>query len=263
MVACAIITIIENNYYYIVQKERSGEKMSMDWNKPEADQYEHTIALKIPGYHLLYEMTERLLASALGARSADASLLAIGAGGGQELTALGRAYPGRKFTAVDPSARMLNMAKRRVEREGVHADIEWVEGEVQELPAESRFDGATCMLALHFVKGRQAKLGLLKAAAERLHDGAPLFLACINGDLAAASTRLQLAGWRSHMLANGIAEAGWEQFAGSLGVESDVIPFEEVTELLTEAGFSGAARYFGSYLIDGMVALKQGGRESC
>ncbi len=233
--------------------------MSMNWNKPEADLYEQTIALKIPGYALLHEMTERLLAAALGEASDSASLLAIGAGGGQELVALGRSYPLRRLTAVDTSARMLDMAKRRVEREAVQATIHWVEGAAQALEGGMDFDGATCMLALHFVQGREAKQALLQAAADRLRDGAPFFLACLNGKPAAKADRILLDGWRSHMLAGGITEDSWQRFEASLGVESDIIPFEEVAELLNEAGFTGVTRYFGSYMIDGVFALKRGG----
>ncbi|WP_162341226.1 hypothetical protein [Paenibacillus paridis] len=37
----------------------------MDWNHPSAAKYGQTIALKIPGYPLLYDMMDRLLSATL------------------------------------------------------------------------------------------------------------------------------------------------------------------------------------------------------
>lgn len=60
------------------------------------------------------------------------------------------------------------------------------------------------------------------------------------------------------MLAGGISPEEWEQFAGSIGVTSHPIPAGAQEEMLREAGFGGVTRFFGSYLIDGWVAFRNG-----
>ncbi|MNN89095.1 hypothetical protein D3C81_2068630 [compost metagenome] len=59
------------------------------------------------------------------------------------------------------------------------------------------------------------------------------------------------------MLRSGIELSQWEQFAGSFGVTSHPLPADEIEGLLEQAGFGLVSRYFGSYLIDGWMAVKQ------
>ena len=47
------------------------------------------------------------------------------------------------------------------------------------------------------------------------------------------------------MLSVGVLPEEWERFAASLGRESDPISSEEMTQLLTECGFSHITRYLG------------------
>ncbi|RAP26386.1 hypothetical protein C2W64_01929 [Brevibacillus laterosporus] len=48
----------------------------------------------------------------------------------------------------------------------------------------------------------------------------------------------------------------WERFEASIGHESDPVPASVVEDLLKEAGFTQATRYFGSYLIDAWFVVK-------
>ncbi|GMX62046.1 hypothetical protein Elgi_18500 [Paenibacillus elgii] len=75
----------------------------MGWEHPVVYQYEETIALKIPGY-------------------------------AQELVTFGSRHQDWSFTGMDPSARMLEIAKARVERAGLSHRISFVQASVQELP---------------------------------------------------------------------------------------------------------------------------------
>ncbi|MNI77390.1 hypothetical protein D3C73_1336810 [compost metagenome] len=59
------------------------------------------------------------------------------------------------------------------------------------------------------------------------------------------------------MLGNGIAEGEWEMFAGTFGVTSHPFPATEIEDLLRQAGFGKITRFFGSYLIDGWMAVKE------
>lgn len=231
---------------------------TMSWNDPGVIRYEKTIPLKIPGYTHLYEMTDRLIAAQLG-RDDARRILVIGAGGGQEIVALGARHPNWTFTGVDPSAQMLDLARRRVEAAKMMERSTLLEGTIEDLPTEQdcHYDAATCLLVLHFVKGLQGKRELLQEIAKRVKPGAPFCLAAISGDRHTAAFSLQMKAWQQHMLDNGISLPEWERFAASIGHESDPVPAEVVQELLEEAGFRHSARYFGSYLIDAWFAIRE------
>lgn len=230
------------------------------WNHPDVDKYIETITLKIPEYHLLYNMLDELLTAQWGERQL-ANMLIVGAGAGQEIVTLGEKHKEWHFTGVDPSKRMLDIAKRRTELAGVDALVSLFQCELHEVAADKRYVAATCLLVLHFVEGYEQKKQLLGDIANRLQEGAPFFVAAINGDLTTESWSIQMRAWKSHMLTNGISEEEWEeweQFERSFGETSYPIPAEVMEALIRDAGFSVVTRYFGSYLIDGCFAIKNG-----
>ena len=119
---------------------------------------------KVPGLADLHRMTALLLSEqAPGA----AHLLIVGAGGGLELASLATAKPGWRFTGVDPSPAMLDLARVAVApfAERVHL----VEGTVDQAPA-GPFDGAK--LAVHHAHGLQVALVVFLEHADHLRDGA-------------------------------------------------------------------------------------------
>ncbi|WP_262685555.1 class I SAM-dependent methyltransferase [Paenibacillus baimaensis] len=231
----------------------------MNWNSPNVNRYGETISLKIPGYGLLHDMTDRILNAINHSEDTeDTSLdvLIVGAGGGHEIVTLGSKHDNWTFTGIDPSEPMLKIAESRINQAELGDRVSLIKGTVDKLPLEKRYDGATCMLVLHFVKGMQHKLELLRGISARLKPGAPLLLASLNGEPQTQQFATQMQAWETHMLDNGITQEEWERFAASIGQESDPISAEDVAMLLQEAGFTHTSRYFGSYLIEGYFCFK-------
>lgn len=125
--------------------------------------------------------------------------------------------------------------------------------------SEAAYDGAACMLVLHFVRGIEAKKKLLCAIAERLKPGSPLLIASLNADFSSPAYPAIMEAWRLHMQAEGVPEKEWLRFAASLGPQSDPMPAAEVESLLRECGFVRPQRYFGAFLIDGWLTFRNGG----
>ena len=125
---------------------------------------------KVPGLADLHRMTTLLLAEQA---SGAARILVVGAGGGLELRAMARSQPDWRFTGVDPSPAMLNLARRTV---SPYADrMEFFTGKVDEAPS-GPFDGATCLLTLHFLD-RKDRLHTLREIRRRLLPGRMLVIA--------------------------------------------------------------------------------------
>ncbi|MBM7107698.1 tRNA (cmo5U34)-methyltransferase [Brevibacillus laterosporus] len=228
----------------------------MSWDHPDVKRYEKTISLKIPGYFHLYDMTDRLMAAQLQGGNSSFDVLIVGAGGGQEIVTLGSRHESWTFTGIDPSAQMLEIAKSRAESIALGERVSLIQGTLEQLPLENQYDAATCLLVLHFVKGVKQKQELLQRIGERLKPGAPFCLASLNGEPNTSAFHVQMQAWKNHMLDNGIPLEDWERFEASIGRESDLVPASIVQELLEQAGFTHATRYFGSYFVDGWFAVK-------
>jgi tRNA (cmo5U34)-methyltransferase len=63
----------------------------------------------IPGLDHMHRMAAQLLAERV---ATDARVLVVGAGGGQEIKAIAALQPCWRFDGVDPSAEMLELARR-------------------------------------------------------------------------------------------------------------------------------------------------------
>lgn len=134
------------------------------------DRYAGTAASKVPGLADLQRMAAILLAE----RAPEAArILVLGAGGGAELAVFAAARPGSTFLGVDPSKRMLDLARDRL---GPHLDrIRLLEGYIDDAP-DGPFDGAACLLTLHFLP-RDERLRTLRALHRRMKPGAALVVA--------------------------------------------------------------------------------------
>ena len=100
---------------------------------------------KVPGLADLHRMAMLLLAEE---SPAAAQVLVVGAGGGLELVALATAQPEWRFIGVDPSSAMLDLALQAIAPFAERVQL--VVGLVDQVPV-GPFDGATCLLTLHFL----------------------------------------------------------------------------------------------------------------
>ena len=200
---------------------------------------------KVPGLADLHRMTALLLSEqAPGA----AHLLIVGAGGGLELASLATAKPGWRFTGVDPSPAMLDLARVAVApfAERVHL----VEGTVDQAPA-GPFDGATCLLVLHFLE-RSERLRALQEIHRRLKPGARLVVAHHSPPGADAER------WMARSVAFGAGTPAQHASAVTTGkrmVERlTLLTADEEEHLLRASGFVDVERFYTALSFQGWVA---------
>jgi tRNA (cmo5U34)-methyltransferase len=148
----------------------SGHPSSPFANPVAVASYAEDARRKVPGLADLHRMATVLLAERA---SEQAHVLVVGAGGGLEIRAMGEARPAWKFTGVDPSTPMLELARDAVSTLSDRATF--VEGTVDQAP-EGPFDGATCLLVLHFLD-RSERQHTLREICRRLKPGARIVLA--------------------------------------------------------------------------------------
>ncbi|MCG3086403.1 class I SAM-dependent methyltransferase [Sporosarcina cyprini] len=148
----------------------------MEFNHEMATEYDRGIRRTFPAYEAMFKMTRAYLYHAVGP---DAEILLAGAGGGNELEFFGPPHPNWRFTAVDPSRDMLELAARKATALGLSERIRFVEGTVDNVKDFKLFDAATCLLVLHFIQDEQEKEELLRSIRKRLKPGAPFILAAM------------------------------------------------------------------------------------
>jgi tRNA (cmo5U34)-methyltransferase len=91
-----------------------------------AGEYEVQSRIALSGYDSCHELSACMLAATLGSGGADEILVAGAGGGAREIVTAGALEPGWRFTAVDPSQPMLDLAAARVREAGLDGRTEFV-----------------------------------------------------------------------------------------------------------------------------------------
>lgn len=209
--------------------------------------YEQTVKRVNVGYDLLFSLTGCFL-SALD--QPNLNLLVVGAGGGAEVERFAAGNPGWRLTGLDPSQDMLAIAQTKVDRLGVSDRVTLLRGTVDDLPANARFDAATCLFVLHFLPD-DGKLALLQKIARQLRPGAPL--------LVATGAKVEDDGLRDDFL------GAWQQYGEMMGMPAErmaatiqqlsgqpMTSQHDYVRLMHEAGFKRVALFFNA--LGGMLA---------
>lgn len=202
---------------------------------------------KVPGLADLHRMVMLLLAEEA---PVAAHLLVVGAGGGLELAALATAQPEWRFTGVDPSPAMLALARQAVTPFAERVQLET--GTVDQISVEP-FDGATCLLTLHFLD-RDERLRTLREIHRRLKPGARLVVAHH------APPRANAERWMARSVAFG-SEAHQDRSgtAATGKLMTQRLPLlnpREEEELLREAGFIDVELFYAAFSFRGWVGTK-------
>ena len=194
-----------------------------------AARYAEGPARQVPGFRDLQRMADILLAERV---PSDGHVLVVGAGGGLELKVFAAAHPDWRFCGVDPSEPMLDQAKQLL---GADAGRVRFHLGLTETSPVGLFDGATCILVMHFLT-RSERQSTLKAIHQRLKPGAPLIMVHHSVSAEDAATRLG----RSVRFARpeGAPDADVTQSVSMMQAKLPLLSPEEEVQLLQEAGFN-------------------------
>lgn len=220
-------------------------------NSEMALAYETNTRISVPTYDALFAMVQSYFRAKLGEKAA--SLLVIGAGGGNELSAWGPSNPKWTFTGVDPSEEMLKIAKNKAVQLGIESRVRLIQGTIDNLTLpDSKFDAASCILVLHFVDDDQEKLKLLKTIKDHMKSGAPFVLVTAYGDRDDAELQDRLNVWKSFFL-----DAGWEsskvEMVNRNIMKISFLPENQIERLLAESGFMNITRFYSTGLFAGWI----------
>lgn len=209
-------------------------------------QYAQGVRMFFPGFDDMHRMAALLLAERA---PPSGHILVLGAGGGQELKAFASFAPGWRFTGVDPSAEMLELARQTLGPLQPRAEL--VKGLITDAP-EGPFDGATCLLTLHFLS-RQERLRTLAELRARLRPGACLVIG--HSSFPQERRERWLDRYAAFALASGAPAEQVGEMRASVGETLTLLDPSEEEQLLSEAGFRSIELFYAAFSWRGWVAL--------
>lgn len=229
---------------------------NFDSNPPIAlKKYDESIRQFCGAYESMFKMAYSFIHSIV---KNDADLLIAGAGTGMELCTFAELNPHWKMTGVDPSNEMLTIAKEKLDNQKLTNDISLFKGYVHELPVQTLFNAATCILVMHFFPDEGAKLALLNSISCHLTSGSPFILIDGFGNKESNAFQQTVNAWKHYVMAMGVDEETVEDgFTNQILKRIQFVPEERIKELLEEAGFINVSRFFTSFHYGGWFAEKK------
>ena len=220
----------------------------------KVEKYDKSIRLFCGAYEEMFKISHCCLRARL---PMHAKVLVVGAGTGMEISEFAPLNPGWSFCGVDPSADMLALAKKKIAEKNLASEIELRKGYVDDLKEEAVFDGATCILVMHFLKDDGAKLALLESIYKRLKHGASFVLIDGFGEPGSMEFEEIKMAWKQYPLISGVScETVENAFNDVIMKMIQFVPESRILELLRTAGFTRVFKYYSGFLYGGWMAYK-------
>ncbi len=197
-----------------------------------------------------------LLGAALSELPADARILCVGAGTGDEMFHLARQFPGWSFVAVEPSGAMLDVCRSKAREAGLQSRCQFHEGYLDALAVEGMFDAATCFLVSQFILDEGERVAFFRAIARRLRAGGILVSSDLASDVESSEYDALLDLWLKMLSTAGIPAAGLEQMRAAYTRDVAILPPEQVASIIRSGGFDQAVRFYQSGLIHAWLSRR-------
>jgi tRNA (cmo5U34)-methyltransferase len=221
----------------------------------QVEYYDKSIRYFCGAYEEIFNLTYCCLKANVDEK---AKILIVGAGSGMEISLFSPLSPKWELTGVDPSGDMLNIAQKKINDNKLENEIKLIRGYVEKLEKAEIFDGATCILVMHFLDEEAQKLKLLKSIYQRLKPGSSFVLVDGFGDPGDAEFQETLKVWKQYPLMKGVKENIVEKtFNDVIGEMVHFIPEKQIRNLLKAAGFKKICKFYTGFCYGGWLAFKE------
>lgn len=240
---------------YVFMTTETGEGNFDERPPVKVEEYDRSIRLFCGAYEEMFRLSHCCLRARL---PEEAKVLVVGAGTGMEILQFAPSNPGWSFCGVDPSADMLALAGKKILESRIANVVELKKGYVSGLEDQETFDGASCILVMHFLKDDGGKLALLESICRRLKRGAPFVLVDGFGKPGSKDFEEMTASWKQYPISGGMPSDMVEHAFNEVIMKMvQFVPEARIVELLETAGFTGIVRYCNSFLYGGWMGCKR------
>lgn len=181
----------------------------------------------------------------------NANILCVGAGTGIEILYLAKVFPNFSFTAVDPSEKMLDIAKKNISEAGFIKRCTFHNGYLESLQTKTKYDGATSILVSQFILDEQARINFFKEIRNYLKNDGLLINVDLSSNKENYETLLKywVALFNENKVSNEQVAKMKETYASSVGI----LPIKKVEEIIEKSGFKNVNLFFQSLLMHGWI----------
>lgn len=225
---------------------------SLFFDREHAEQYDERFARLAS----LRDTLHLLVAAAFADLPEEARIVCVGAGTGAEVIALAERFPGWTFTAVEPSAPMLAVCRRRTAEAGVSDRCVFHEGFLETLPVFEPFDAATSLLVSQFILSPEERARFFREIARRLRPGGRYANADLAGDTAAPHYPAALRHWMRLMKGAEVPVEAIARMRETYERDVAIWPPEKIAAAITAGGFEAPAAFFQAGLIHAWHAVR-------
>ncbi|RFB68624.1 MULTISPECIES: class I SAM-dependent methyltransferase [unclassified Herbaspirillum] len=228
----------------------NDEKLQATFNQQAASAYDSQWARLAPfrdGLHLL-------VAAVLAELPVDARILCVGAGTGAEILSLAEKFPGWHFTAVEPSAPMLDVFRRKAQEQGIASRCTFHEGYLDSLPQGEPFDAATSLLVSHFILQPDERVGFFGGIRQRLRPDGILINSDLTSDTEAPHYGGLLEVWMRTMAGADLSQEKQEQMRAAYRRDVAILAPEKIARIIVSGGFDTPVQFYQCGLIHGWFA---------
>lgn len=185
---------------------------------------------------------------------AQAKILCVGVGTGKELIYLAEQFPDWTFTALDPSAAMLDVCQKTVAEAGFSARCYFHHGYLDSLPMAQQHHGATCFLVSQFILEPQARTAFFQQIANQLHPNGIL----VSSDLAADTDSLtydqQLDFWLSVMSYAALSDDDITRMKTAYAKDVAVLAPTKIASIIQAGGFARPIQFYQAGMVHAFFA---------
>ncbi len=217
-----------------------------------ASGYDGKLARMAPINNGLYFLLESVLAEL----PREARILCVGVGTGAELIHLAEAFPGWRFTALEPSEAMLKACRNRVDEAGLSSRCSFHHGYLESLPVDEPHDAATCFLVSQFILDAEARSDFFRQIADRLVPGGILANADLSADVASRDYDEMLAVWQRVMATSEVSAEALDRMKSGYAKDVAILPSAAVASIIERGGFDKPVEFFQAALVRGWFARR-------
>lgn len=214
--------------------------------------YEQQITKLAPIHAGLYFQLEWIFADL----PQNARIMCVGLGTGKELSYLANKFPNWQFTAIEPSAAMLNLCRQRAEKEGFISRCQFHNGYVESLDDSKPYDAATCFMVSQFILDNEQRSYFFRTIAKNLKPKGILVSADLSSEVGSAEYNALLKIWAAMLNVGKVPVDTIEKLGSALARDVAILAPSTVESIIKQGGFDSPVQFYQASLVHAWFALR-------